>query len=37
MGALGAVETQAMVRDVVDKLRARLGERLGNRQEPPAA
>jgi hypothetical protein len=37
MGALGAVETQAMVRDVVDRLRERLGERLGNRQEPPAA
>ena len=36
-GALGALETQTMVRDVVDRLRARLGDRLGNRQDPPTA
>ena len=37
MGALGAVETQAIVRAIADRLRARLGDRLGDRQEPPAA
>jgi len=36
IGALGALEADEVVRDVVDKLRARIGERLGNRQDPPA-
>ena len=37
MGVLGVAEAQAMVREVVDRLRTRLGDRLGNRQDPPAA
>jgi hypothetical protein len=37
MNTLGALETQDMVRGVVDRLRERIGDRLGNRQDPPAA
>ena len=35
--SLGALETQDMVRGVVDRLRERIGERMGDRQEPPSA
>ena len=35
--SLGALETQDMVRGIVDRLRERIGDRLGNRQEPPSA
>lgn len=35
--SLGALETQDMVRGVVDRLRERIGERMGNRQDPPSA
>ena len=37
IGALGALEADEVVRDVVDRLRVRIGERLGNRQSPPAS
>lgn len=41
MSAMGALEAQGVVRDVADRLRARLGDSLGNRmgkpQDPPTA
>lgn len=37
MKTLGPAETQHLVREIVDRLRARIGDRLGDRQDPPAA
>jgi hypothetical protein len=36
MQVLGPVETQNLVREIVDRLRARIGERLGDRADPPS-
>ena len=37
MGSLGALEAQDVIRGVADRLRERIGDRLGTRQDPPAA